>query len=365
MKIEFYLDFSWFLIAAFATYSLTTQIFPPWVPHLSPAVYLAMGLAAAGLFFFSILLHELGHSIVSQRCGIPVPRITLLLIGGLAEISREPDDARTELKIAVGGPIVSLVLAALYFGVSVISAALGFAPVTAVCQWLAVTNLVLVLFNLIPGYPLDGGRILRALLWARSGKLRRATYVATRIGVAFSYVLVLVGLWAVMQRQFGGLVYLFIALFLKSAAESGYTNTVQRAVLTGVTVREIMTPSPITIPAFMPLSRVVDEFFLANHHVAFPVVDDDGTLHGLIRLDYLKQVPREKWPYISAGDLVAECDTAQLSISVATTASRAMRQLLAAESGRLAVVEEKRVVGIVTRHDILQFIEIHAELEEI
>lgn len=364
-KIEFYLDFSWFLVAAFFTYVLTNQVFPVLTPHLSFGAYLAMGLSGAGLFFFSLLLHELGHSLVSQRCGIPVPRITLLLIGGLAEISREPDDARTELKIAVGGPIVSLGLAALYYVFHLVFSAMGLDPVSGVCAWLAVANLFLVVFNLIPGYPLDGGRILRAVLWARTGRLRWATYITSRIGIAFSYVLVALGVWTVMHGQYGGVVNLFIALFLKSAAESGYTSTVQRAVLTGVTVREIMTPSPITIPAFMPLSRVVDEFFLANHHVAFPVVDDDGVFRGLIRLDFLKQVPREKWPYISAGDLVAECDTAQLSIATATTASRAMRQLLAADSGRLAVVEENRVVGIITRHDILHFIEIHAELEEI
>lgn len=368
--IEFYLDFSWFVIAAFATYTLTTQLFPAWVPDQGRAAYLAMGLFGAGLFFFSILLHELGHSLVSQRCGIPVPRITLLLIGGLAEISREPDDARTELKIALGGPIVSVVLSILYFATGLVSAALGLTAVTAVCQWLAYTNLILVVFNMIPGYPLDGGRILRALLWLRSGRLRWATYIATRIGVGFSYVLVVLGLYVVAMQYpkpqaWGGFIYLFIALFLKSAAESGYTNTVHRAVLTGVTVREIMTPSPITIPTFLPLSRVVDEYFLSNHHVAFPVVDDEGGFRGLIRLDHLKQVPREKWPYISAGDLAAERDSTQLAIASGASASRAMRQLLAADSGRLAVTENDRVVGIITRHDILHFIEIHAELEEI
>jgi Zn-dependent protease len=363
--IEFYLDYSWFLIAAFATYTLSEQLFPNWVQHLPKATYYAMGVCGALLFFLSILLHELGHSLVSQRCGIPVPRITLLLIGGLAEISREPDDARTELKIAVGGPIVSLVLAAAFYAVGWLAGLISAAPLMVVCEWLAAANFMLVVFNMIPGYPLDGGRILRALIWAKTGKLRWSTYVTTRIGIGLSWVLLAFGLMMLLKMQsLGGVIYLFIALFLKSAAESGYTHTVQKQVLGGVTVRDVMTPSPIAIPSHLPLSRVVDEFFLTNHHVAFPVVDDDGAFRGLIRFDFLKQVPREKWPYVSALEVASSVETRPLQVEASTPASRAMRYLLAAESGRLAVTEDGRVVGIITRHDILHFIEIHAELEE-
>jgi Zn-dependent protease len=372
-EIEFYLDYSWFIIAAFVTYTLTSQIFPAWAKGMSPGTYLAMGVAGALLFFFSIILHELGHSLVSQRCGIPVPRITLLLIGGLAEISREPDDARSELKIAIGGPAVSVALAAGFFLLGALFAFLHLTAVAAVCNWLAATNGVLVVFNMVPGYPLDGGRILRALLWAKSGKLRWATYVASRIGIGFSWLLLVLGLLLLigpmmrgnMTPEFGGFVYLFIALFLKSAAETGYTQTLHKEVLTGVVVRDIMTPAPITIPATLPLNLVVDEYFLTNHHVAFPVVDPtDGSFRGLLRLDFLKAVPREKWPYTSAGDLAAARETTDLKIEAGSPAARAMRQLLAADSGRLAVVENGKTVGIVTRHDILHFIEIHTELED-
>ncbi len=363
--IEFYLDYSWFLLAAFVIYTLTTQIFPGLVGGLALATYLAMGVIGALLFFLSILLHELGHSLVSQRCGIPVPRITLLFIGGLAEISREPDDAVSELKIAIAGPLVSIFLAGCacllgwLFGLAHLPAIAG------VCKWLALTNLFLVIFNMIPGYPLDGGRILRALLWARTGKLRRATYIASRVGIGFSWFLVVVGLLLLLtKQQWGGFVYLLIALFLKSAAESGYTNTLQKEVLGTVAVRDIMTRHPITIPDTMPLNLVVDDFFLANHHVAFPVVDDAGGFRGLLRLEFLKQLPREKWPYTSAGDLVTERETTQLHVDAGMPAARAMRHLLTAESGRLAVTEEGKTVGIITRHDILHFIEIHSELEE-
>ena len=365
LGIEFYLDYSWFLIAALLTYTLTVDVFPAWAPGMKAHLYVLMGSSGALLFFLSILLHELGHSVVSQRCGIPVSRITLLFIGGLAEISREPDNARSELKIALGGPIVSVVLVAL-FG----AAAWGFHLATltapwAVCLFLSVTNTSLVLFNMIPGYPLDGGRILRALLWARTGKLRWSTFITSRIGVGFSWVLVMWGLYLLAVRhQWNGFVFFVIALFLKSAAESGYSNAVHREVLGGVSVRDIMTPQPVSIPATLPLNLAVDDYFLTNHHVAFPVADGDGEFRGLLRLEYLKSVPREKWPYTTAGDVAAEQDVSKLSVDAAMPAARAMRRLLASGFGRQVVVENGRVVGIITRHDVLHFIKIHTELEE-
>jgi Zn-dependent protease len=362
--IEFYLDYSWFLIAAFFVYKLTEGVFPKAMRGLDPNVYLVMGASAGLLFFLSILLHELGHSLVSQRCGIPVPRITLLLIGGLAEISREPDDAKTELKIALGGPVVSVLLAVLYWLGSVVFAYLGWSAAELVCQWLMGANIILILFNLVPGYPLDGGRVLRAILWARTGKLRWATFMASRVGIGFAWFLTIAGLWMALIGNWTGLLFIVIALFLKSAAESGYSNALQRELLAGVKVRDIMTPNPVWIPATLPLSLAIDEFFLTNHHIAFPVCTEEGEFRGLLRLEFVKNVSREKWPYTLAGDVVAERGAETLSVDVETPAARGMRLLLAAGSGRLAVTENGRLVGIVTRHDILHFIKIHNELEE-
>lgn len=363
-QIDFYLDYSWFLIAIILTYTLSTEVFPKWVPGHAPAVHAAMGICGAALFFLCILLHELGHSIVSQRCGIPVPRITLLFIGGLAEISREPDDAKSELKIAAGGPLVSLMLAGIFGAAGWIFWKLGLEPAMAVCSWLSATNVVLVLFNMIPGYPLDGGRILRALLWAQTGKLTRATYITSRIGIGFAWVLILLGLFIlVVHKEWWGFVYLLIALFLKSAAESGYSAAIQREVLGGVRVREIMTPNPVCIPDTLPLNLAVDDYFLTNHHVAFPVTTAEGDFRGILRLEFLKDVPREKWPYTTTGDLVAERGTQDWHLPASTPAARAMRTLLNADSGRMAVTENGKTVGFISRHDILHFIEIHATLE--
>jgi Zn-dependent protease/predicted transcriptional regulator len=362
--IDFYLDLSWFMVATLVTYELQKEIFPRWVYNLSAHTYLGMGMIAALLFFICILLHELGHSLVSQRCGIPVPRITLLFIGGVAEISREPDDAKSELKIALGGPAVSILLSGFFFVASLLFKQAHFLPGEAVCHWLAITNSVLVIFNMIPGYPLDGGRVLRALIWHYTGKLRQATFITSRIGIAFSWTLIAIGLISVLRRDWSGLILLVIGFFLKGAAETGYANALQRVVLAGVTVRDIMTKDPVTVPASLPLNLAVDDVFLTNHHVAFPVVGSDDEFRGLLRIDHLKGVSREKWPYVTAGDVVADSDTGSLTLDANAPAARAMRKLLVPESGRLAVTDHGKLVGIITRHDILHFIKVHVELEE-
>ncbi len=361
LGIRFYLDYSWFVIAAVITYELAWKYFPAHLPGRPSAVYAAFGAATAFLFFLSILLHELGHSVVSQRCGIPVPRITLLFIGGLAEISREPDDARSELKIAVAGPAVSALLVLLYGSLAWVAAHLGFHGGKTMLDWLASINLALLVFNAIPGYPLDGGRVLRALLWARSGNLRRATYVASRVGIVFSWILVGLGVFLLAQGNWDAFVYLLIGMFLRSAAESGYLQAVNREVLSGIRVRDIMSSNPACIPTRMPVSLAVDEFFLAMHHVAFPVCGEDGSFQGLLRLEFLQTLPREKWPYTSAGELAG--GSGSLSIPAQEKASDAMRRLLTPGESRLAVLDAGKLVGMVTRHDILHFIKIHTALE--
>jgi CBS domain-containing protein len=232
-----------------------------------------------------------------------------------------------------------------------------------VLRWLSVVNVILVLFNIIPGYPMDGGRILRALIWQRTGSILKATFITTRIGVAFSWVLVGIGMMRLFAGDWSAFLLFVVGLFLKSAAESGYTNTLYHEVLAGVRIRDMMTRNPVCIPASKPLSLVVDEFFFANHHVAYPVIGDDGEYRGMLRLEYLKELPREKWPWTTAGDLAAEHDPDGACIDGAHPAEHGVRRLLGPGHGRLAVVGDgKKVEGIITRHDVLAFITIHTEL---
>jgi Zn-dependent protease/CBS domain-containing protein len=360
--IRFYLDYSWFIIAGILTYILSSQLFPQSLPGQSGATYLTMGIVASGLFFLSILLHELGHSLVSQRCGIPVPKITLLFIGGIAEISREPDNPKHELKIAIAGPLVTVVLIGIFEAIARVSSMLGVQEPWLIFHWLALVNFTLVVFNAIPGYPLDGGRVLRALIWAQSGNMRKATFLTSRIGVFFSWMLIALGIFLLFNGLWNAVVFIFIGIFLKSAAEGGYLQAIYHEVLSGVRVRDIMSASPVWIPAHLPVNLAVDDYFLTNHHVAFPVCDSEGIFEGLLHLEHLKRLPREKWPFTTAGELVSH-NTDGLTISVTDSARKAMHRLLATGPGRLAVLSGDKLVGIVTRHDILHFIQIHTELE--
>jgi len=338
-------------------------LFPMEFIGLPQRDYYAMGAAAAALFFLSILLHELGHSVVSQRCGIPVPRITLLLIGGVAQIAREPDDARSELKIALGGPAVSLLLVVVFAAIERLCTARGWLGGMIVADWLWKTNLALVIFNMFPGYPLDGGRVLRAILWARSGRLRRSTYIASRIGVGFAWLLLTLGLYLlIIHGAWNACVLVIIAIFLKGAAESGYLHAVPREVLAGVCVSDFMSAPAATLPASLPLSLVVEDHFRTTNRTAYPVCDGDGEFRGLLQLSDLKTVPRERWPFTTAGDLVAD-GQAGLSIRADESAARAMRRLLSSSASPLAVLESGRVVGVVASSDLKRFIEIRTALE--
>lgn len=367
LDIRFYLDFSWFFIAAMLTWILASSYLPAAAPGLSGGVYAVVGLLTALLFFLSILLHELGHSVVSQRCGIPVPRITLLFIGGVAEISREPDDAKSELKIALGGPVVSLILGIFFLLISWGFQALGLGLPAAVCWWLGLVNITLLIFNAFPGYPLDGGRVLRALIWWKTGNVRKATFWSSRLGVGFSWFLVLAGAAMIFFPSgsvFNGLLFVFIGLFLKSAAESGYNHAVYKDVLAQIRVEEVMTRDPICVPASLPLNLTVDDYFLRHHHTGFPVVEDDGRFLGVIRLEHLREVERSKWPYTEAGAVVAEAKTADRRVAPDALASDVLREMMTPGFGRLAVTDaEERVIGFITRHDLMRYIKVRDELD--
>lgn len=360
LGIRFYLDYSWFLIAALVVYSLAARFFPMMMPGRTTTDYLVMGISAALLFFVSILLHEMGHSVVSQSCGIPVPRITLLFIGGIAEIAREPEDPKSEFKIAVAGPLVSLALVIIYEVTSRITHWLELPAASLIFSWLASVNLALVIFNAIPGYPLDGGRVLRALIWAYSGNLKRATYITSRIGIGFSWALMFLAVVAFFNREWSALLLFVVGLFLKSAAESGYAQTVYNDVLEGVRVQDIMSHPAVCMPASTTAEEAVERYFLPMHHDAFPVCNQQRQFRGMLRLQHIKAVPRQDWPFTTVATIIDQ--NADLSIDATEPAANALRRLSVAGQGHLAVLDCTEVIGIITRHDLMQFIRIHTEL---
>ncbi len=364
LGIELYLDASWFIMVALLILSLASSFSRGGDSAYSEVVTWAMGIGGGLFFFLSILLHELGHSVVSQRCGIPVPRITLLFIGGVAEISREPDSPQVELKIALGGPAVTVGLIGLYTGLWVLFGRCGWDAAADVALWLAISNAALVLFNMIPGYPLDGGRLLRAALWARSGNLRRATYVTSRIGIGLGWVLILWGLYALTYlQQWSALPLFFVAMFLKSAAQSGYSNVLEREMLVGLSARDLMTPPPAAIPDSLPLNLAADDYFMKTHQNTLPVCNSEGHFLGFLRIQSLLGIPRPRWPYVSVGDLDPESFLQSMEAAPEEPAHRVSRRLLAAAPAPLAVVDHGKLVGVLTPQDLQRAISVRMLLE--
>lgn len=353
---------SWFIIFALVAWSLVSLYFPTNYADYSTAAHWVMGIVAALLLFASVVLHEFGHSYVAKTHGVPIRRITLFLFGGVSQLTRESPDPVTEMKIAVAGPAVSFVLAvgsaALYYATAGAGSLGGVRPIL---KYLALVNAMLGAFNLIPGFPLDGGRLLRAGLWKATGNLRRATYAATRMGSILGIVFVAFGFLAVFRGDFVyGLWSVMIGLFLRQAAEAGYFQVLVDGALKGMKVHEVMKTDVVTVPETLSLQALVDDYFIEHHYDCFPVTDA-GRLAGLVTLSEVKRIPRERW----GGTTVAEVmrrEVEGLSVSPDADVSVVLRRVIKDQCGRLPVVENGVVVGIVTREDIMEALRVLSDL---
>jgi len=356
-------DYSWFLIVALVAGTLSAGLFREQLPGRSTLQYVLLGVITAFFHFASVLAHELAHSLVAIRSGIPVRRITLFLFGGMAEISREPPDPRTELRVAAAGPAASAVLAVVLWGAV---AAMGPDPGRPGLQlavfYLAVANTLLLAFNLLPGLPLDGGRLLRAVLWSRTKDLRRATLTASLAGKALAGLLVAVGLFGILSGNFvlSGLWFIFVALFLRQAAEASYHRVALRKVLSGVRVGDVMTEDVVTVSPDITIAALVDEYFLRHHFACYPVIDE-GKPVGLIAIKDVKHVPRERWGVTPVRTAMTPLSPEML-LSPREDVGVAIARMAATGAGRLAVVEDGRLAGILTRRDVMSFLEIRSGL---
>jgi Zn-dependent protease len=362
-KITISIDASWLIILALLTLTLSGY-FHSEVPDLHPAGYVALGLVTALAFFTCIVLHELGHALTAQRLGIPIRGITLFLFGGVAELEGEPPSAGKEFAMAIAGPVVSAVLAAL-FGVLWYAGARSDwpAPVVAVLGLLAGINLTVLGFNMIPAFPLDGGRVLRSALWAYTGSVRRATYWASLMGQAFSWLLFGWALLLVADGNWlGGLWTGLIGLFLNNAAKMGYQQVLIRQALKGEPVSRFMNPDPVTVPPSIDLRRWIDEYVYRYHHKAFPVVAD-GRLLGVITTRMLGRFPREEWDRRTVADAMRE-DVDALTIPPQADALKALERMQRTGFSRLLVTRDNRLAGIISLKDLLRFLQLKLELEE-
>jgi Zn-dependent protease len=352
-------DVSWFIILVLLVGTLVA-LFHREVPTLGPGACWLIGLLTALVFFLCILLHELGHVLVARAVGIPIRGITLFLFGGVAELADEPRSAKDEFLMAAAGPIVSAVLAALFGIGSVLGTDVGWPrEYVAVLYYLAWINTTILLFNLAPAFPLDGGRIFRSILWGILGDLRRATRYATRIGQGFAWALVGVGVLSFMEDQvFQGIWLCLIGLFLNRAARGGYEHVLLRQALQGKPVSGLMTPQPVVAPPDLDLRHWVDDYVYRYHHKMFPVASN-GHVEGMIATPELTRFPREDWARHTVAEAMRK-DVEALSITPDGDASDALAQMQRTGSRRLLVTDHDRLVGVVSLKDLLDFLDVEA-----
>jgi len=360
--IEIGLHPSWFIIALLVTYSFAAGELPATYPNWQPLLYWVVGATITLLFFGSVLAHELSHAIVARRFGMQVHDITLFIFGGMATMEDDAKSPRQEALMAAAGPVLSLGIGAVLWLVS------GFVPVPAVSAtvgWLGFINITLGLFNLIPGFPMDGGRILRALLWRIRGDRYAATRNAATVGRLFGYLLIAVGVYIIFQggSLFSGVWLALIGWFLSSAAESTIAQVSIERSLRGVKVRDVMETDPASVTPNESVSDLVNERFLRSGARSFLVRHDDGGLAGIVTLSDVRRVPREDWEPARVTDIMTRfADLA--TVGPETQVEAAMKLIQEREVNQLPVVDAdgRTVIGLLTRAGILRLIEARLRL---
>ena len=353
LGIKIGLDYSWFVIFALLTWMLADSYYPDEFKHWSPLLYWLMGAVTAIMLFVSVLLHELGHSVVALRYKIPVSSITLFLFGGIAQIGAEPPSAVAEFFIAIAGPLVSLALAVLFYVAQPLIS--GMEPLLGLAKYLAYINTALVLFNLIPGYPLDGGRVFRAIVWAITGNMRRSTLIAANVGRFFAFLLIFAGVWQMFRGNFGGGLWVaFIGWFLDNAASVEIQQVVLQGLLTGHRVSQAMSTHCATIPEDLTLQQLVDEQILGSGQRSFLVNRGDKTI-GLITLHRIKEVPRHEWATTSAAQVMLPFEQLKC-VDFDTELWSALQDMDRNGVNQMPVVRDRHVVGMLSREDAITFL---------
>lgn len=360
------LDLSWFIIVVLLAWSLAQTYFPAQAPDQEPAMYWTMGFVGAVGLFVSVLLHEFGHALVARSYGIRMNGITLFIFGGVAEMQDEPPSAVSEFFVAIGGPVVTVVLVGVFGAVSVGGRWLNLSPLMlAVSDYLAVINGFLFGFNMIPAFPLDGGRVLRSILWSAKGSLTWATRISSMIGSAFGMGLIFLGV-AVFVFVPGGFVsgiWLFIiGLFLRGAAGMSYQQLIIRKALEGETVRRFMKANVITVPPDITLDELLQDYVYRHHHKMYPVVEN-GRVVGCITMRQLREVNAEARATTRVGD-VADDVSEQNTIAPDVDAMQAMSRMNRTGQSRLMVMRDGSLEGVIALKDLMEFLSLRIELED-
>ncbi|MEB3197861.1 MAG: site-2 protease family protein [Candidatus Sericytochromatia bacterium] len=354
--IPIWLSPSWLFIFALVSLGLGLHAVPGWQPNWPTALSMVFGGLLALCFFAGLVLHELAHALVSRHFGLPVARIRLFLFGGVSEALAEMRTPREEFWIAVAGPVLSVVLAIVWLAVSALCAAWP-APAALVegSFWLAVANVTLAAFNLLPGFPMDGGRVLRAALWGASGDLVRATRWASGVGRAFAWLLMAIGFFRLLGGEWlAGAWLVTLGWLIDQAAQAAYAEVLVSRALDHISVARLMNATPLTVAPDLSLREAVETYFLPYPFNSYPVVAGQTPL-GLLDRDAVLQVPRARWPEVRVADVMSPL-AALPALHPHMAAKQALPLLAGAGTGRLPVLEHERLVGLLSQTDVVRYL---------
>jgi len=352
------LDYSWFIIFFLILGTFTGVVFPLYAPGLDQTTYLLMGAVGTILFFVSLLIHELAHAFVARWKKIEVEGITLFIFGGMARTRSEARTPADEFQIAGVGPLASFALAALFYGLAVLADARGWHPALySVAGHLGFLNLALAVFNMLPGFPLDGGRLLRAVVWRFTNDLRKATRVATTVGRVLGWLIIAGGLYVLLigNQLVSGLWFIFIGWFLAQAANASYQQLLLRYVLTGRVARDAMTHFPEPVSPDVTVDVLVQDYFMKRPYNSFPVTDD-GIVIGMVTLSQIKRVPTADWSKMRVADVMTPL-VDMLIVSPNSPMTDVLERMGENETRRVIVAQEWELRGIITGGDIANWLD--------
>ena len=353
LNIPVNVDYSWFLIFILLTWSLAISYYPSEFRHWSTALYWILGAITTIMLFVSVLLHELGHSIVALRYKIPVRNITLFIFGGVAQIASEPPTAMSEFWIAIAGPVVSFLLAGVFAVLEFVFSSLT--PLFALMKYLAYINGTLGLFNLIPGFPLDGGRVFRAIIWGTSGDFRKATRIAAGVGRAIAYIFILVGVYFIFSGNFAGGIWIaFIGWFLESAAQSQVQQMAMRDLLAGRKVFQAMSQNYTIISPTITLQSLADTHILGEGRRFF-IVQDESSVRGVLTLQTIREIPRDRWPSTAAEEAMIQAGNMQW-VRPDSELWDALERMDQNGVNQLPVIQDDQIAGLLTRENVISFL---------
>ena len=356
-------DASWLIIAALIVWSLAAGIFPYHLPGLPIGTYWWMGIFGALGLFGSIIIHEFFHSIVARQYGLTMKGITLFVFGGVAEMEEEPPNPKAEFFVAIAGPLASVGIGFVFYVIGVVAQSSWPIEVLAVVGYLSSINWMLAAFNMIPAFPLDGGRVLRAALWQRSGNLVRATKTAAFAGSIFGALLMAGGLVQLLQGNFVGAVWwVLLGMFLRMLSQASYQRVLMQSALEGEPVRRFMNPNVVAVKPDITVQDLVDNYIYKYHRKMFPVVGDSQQLVGCVSTAQVKNLPRSEWSRHTVREIAQSCSP-QNTITPDTDAAKVFSILSRTEDSPLLVVENGQLVAFVSPQDLLHFLSIKLELE--